>query len=90
MVTHEADEWREKVRLVKKNYPVGKLRGSVAKTRREQGSTKFFRLCHYRDGVDDMFPESEAHDRLFATNGASVGMAQVSETQFDLPVFQRI
>jgi len=70
MVTHEADEWREKVRLVKKNYPVGKLRGSVAKTRREQGSTKFFRLCQYRDGVDDMFPESEAHDRLFATNGA--------------------
>jgi hypothetical protein len=35
MLTHDADEWREKVRLVKKNYPVVKLRGNVARTRRE-------------------------------------------------------
>jgi|SRR5689334_19548376 hypothetical protein len=81
MLTHDADEWREKVRLVKKNYPVVKLRGNVARTRREQGSTKLFRLCQYRDGVGDMFPESEANDRLFATNGASVRVAQVPETQ---------
>jgi hypothetical protein len=36
-----------------------------------------------------MFPESEADDRLFATNGASVRVAQVPETQSGLPVFQR-
>jgi hypothetical protein len=88
MLTHDADEWREKVRLVTKNYPVVKLCGSVARTRRKHGSAKLLRLCQYRDGVGDMFPESEADDRLFATNGASVRV--VPETQSDLPVFQRV
>jgi hypothetical protein len=88
MLTHDADEWREKVRLVTKNYPVVKLCGSVTRNRRKHGSAKLLRLCQYRDGVGDMFPESEADDRLFATNGASVRV--VPETQSDLPVFQRV